>query len=142
MSSFRQSAFVPFSSEQMYFLVNHIELYPEFLPWCSSAIVIESTDSQMDAELTISKGPFTYNFSTTNFLVPNKSIELKLLKGPFKYFRGHWAFNNDGSRGCVVELSIDYEASTPFLRMALSVASGAIVNSLVQAFVSRAHEKY
>jgi ribosome-associated toxin RatA of RatAB toxin-antitoxin module len=141
MSYFRQSAFVPFSSEQMYFLVNHIELYPEFLPWCSQATVIENTASQMDAELTISKGPFTYNFSTTNLLVPNKSISLKLLKGPFKYFRGHWTFNDD-SLGCVVKLSIDYEASTPFLRMALSVASGAIVDSLIQAFVSRAHEKY
>ena len=141
MSSFRQSALVPFSSAQMYSLVNDIELYPEFLPWCSRAKVIESSESQVNAELTVTKGPFTYNFSTTNALVSNKSIDLKLLKGPFKFFRGHWVFN-DESRGCFVQLSIDYEASTPLLRMALSMASGAVVDSLIKSFVSRAHEKY
>ena len=113
MSPFRQSVFVPFSSEKMYSLVNDIESYPEFLPWCSRAVVIDSTEFQMGAELTISKGPFTYDFSTMNLLVPNKSIELTLLKGPFNFLRGHWTFNND-NHGCLVVLSIEYEASTPF----------------------------
>ena len=41
MQSVRKSVLVPYAAEQMYELVNRVDLYPEFLPWCGGTQVIE-----------------------------------------------------------------------------------------------------
>ena len=41
MYNINRSALVPYSAEQMFELVNNVEKYPEFLPWCGGSAVLE-----------------------------------------------------------------------------------------------------
>ena len=64
-----RSALVLFTPQQMFDLVNDVERYPEFLPWCESADVYHHTENQMKASLGISKGGINKSFTTHNDLV-------------------------------------------------------------------------
>ena len=87
-----RSAFSPFTAEQMFDLVNDVAAYPEFLPWCVSADVLESNGASMTARLKIKRGRFDHAFTTANQLTPGKRIELHLIDGPFRKFGGAWTF--------------------------------------------------
>ena len=141
MTSLKRSLFVPFSVDQMYCLVNDVEKYPEFLPWCVAAEVLVSDSTHMEAMLSISKGRFKYDFSTTNSLRDNESIKIDLLNGPFKEFSGGWRFSAIDS-GSLVELELEFEFDGLILGAALSLASGVVVDTLVDAFKKRAYKVY
>ena len=47
MPKISRSAVVSHTPEQMFDLVNDFERYPEFLPWCGGARVVEATDRQL-----------------------------------------------------------------------------------------------
>ena len=44
MTVIQKSALVKFSAQQMFDLVNNIEDYPKFLPWCSGSRIIKRED--------------------------------------------------------------------------------------------------
>jgi ribosome-associated toxin RatA of RatAB toxin-antitoxin module len=50
-----KSAIVPYSCEQMYQLVNQIDKYPQFLNWCSSADILNQTEQEITASVSINK---------------------------------------------------------------------------------------
>ena len=58
MTTVQKSALVKFSAQQMFDLVNNIEAYPQFLPWCSGSRIIKREDDIVEAELLIAKGGF------------------------------------------------------------------------------------
>ena len=66
MTIVQKSALVKYSAQQMFDLVNDIESYPQFLPWCSGSRIIKRVDDIVEAELQISKGGFKKAFSTRN----------------------------------------------------------------------------
>jgi len=141
MTSIKRSLFVPFSTKDMFSLVNDVERYPEFLPWCSSSNVLMSDSTRMEATLSIAKGRFNYNFSTINSLREDESISIELIDGPFKNFSGLWQFTSLDS-GSSVKLELDFEFNGVLLGAALSLASGMMVDTLVNAFKQRAYKIY
>lgn len=54
MTVIEKSALVKFSAQQMFDLVNNIEDYPQFLPWCSGSRIIKREGDIIEAELLIS----------------------------------------------------------------------------------------
>ena len=88
MTAINRHAEVPFSTEQMFNLVNDIESYPEFLPWCVESRVHSRNDDEVRASLTLAKGNLQKSFSTLNRLQKYKMIELRLLDGPFHHLEG------------------------------------------------------
>ncbi|MBT3724204.1 MAG: ubiquinone-binding protein, partial [Gammaproteobacteria bacterium] len=51
MAKINRSALMPFSAAQMYDIVNSVEKYPEFLPWCASSKVLSQSESTMEASI-------------------------------------------------------------------------------------------
>ena len=141
MTSLKRSLFVPFSANEMYCLVNDVEHYPKFLPWCSAAKVLASDPTHMEAMLSISKGRFKHDFSTINTLKENEYIIIDLLNGPFNEFSGSWRFTAADS-GSIVELELEFEFDGLILSAALSLVSGVVVDTLVDAFKKRAYIIY
>lgn len=58
MKIIRRQALLPFSAKQMFDLVDDIEKYPEFLPSCNDARILERTDKTVTATLSVAKGGF------------------------------------------------------------------------------------
>ena len=142
MSSVSRSALVPYSAAQMYALVNDIESYPEFVPWCSKSTSKEILSNEKEATLYFSRGAVKTSFTTRNTLFPQERIELQLVDGPFSALQGIWQFidiDNDGSR---VQLDLDFELSSRMLKIALESFFNQICDRLVTSFVQRANDVY
>ena len=142
MRDVQRSALVPYSADEIYRLVDDVEAYPEFLPWCTDAEVSKRTKKQVDASLELEKGGVSKVFSTRNKLTPGRRIEMGLLDGPFNHLEGVWLFEPLSETACKVSLDIKYEFSNPVVDMLFGPGFKDILASLVDAFVQRARDVY
>ena len=60
----QRSALLPYPAQVLYYLVNDVASYPQFLPWCSAAEVLEESAEAMRASLTVAKGGVSQRFMT------------------------------------------------------------------------------
>jgi len=141
MTVIRRRAFTPYTCAQMFALVNDVAAYPQFLPWCVEATVLHAGDAHMRARLGVRKGPLALSFTTANRVHPTSGIELALVDGPFEKLRGQWQFAPaDG--GCMVGLELEFEFGGRLGGAVLARAFKPIADSLVDAFIQRAHAVY
>jgi ribosome-associated toxin RatA of RatAB toxin-antitoxin module len=143
MTTISRHSLVMYTPEQMYDLVNDIEAYPSFLPWCRGSKILSQSDDEMSASLDLAKGGLHHQFSTRNLLVPGQSIDISLIEGPFQHLEGHWKFVMIGdNQGCRMQLDMDFEFSNRLISMALGPIFTQVSGSLVDAFCKRAQEIY
>ncbi len=131
-----------YSARQMFDLVNDVESYPEFLPWCSSTTLLSRTADMVCAELEVSRIGISQRFSTCNRMVPGEYMEIELVEGPFKHLRGRWDFRPLRADACKVELELDFDFSGKLINAAFGTVFHQVANTLVDAFCKRAEEVY
>ncbi len=137
MPTITQTEVVPFSAAQMFALVDAVERYPEFLPWCERALVTIRTPSLARARLDVRKGRLHYSFTTDNHLRAPHEIELRLVDGPFKRLHGTWHFA-ENALGCRVTLTLDFEFANRIVGAAIGPLFKVMTGSLVNCFKQRA----
>ena len=142
MTVVQKSALVKFSANQMFDLVNYIEDYPNFLPWCSGSRIIRRGEGIDEAELLISKGGFKKSFSTRNKIDEGGMITVSLLDGPFSYLEGVWNFMPLREDASKISLDLEFEMSGKLASLAFGVVFNQICNTMVSSFTSRAKEIY
>jgi len=142
MTAISKSALVSYSPAQMFALVDGIEAYPEFLPWCRGAKVLSRTDDEVRATIELSKGGVEKAFTTCNRNQKNKMIEMRLVEGPFSQLEGFWRFDALGDDGCKVSFDLEFEFASRMLGMVVGPVFSQIANSLVDSFHKRAVEIY
>ena len=142
MNTLKRSAIVPYTARQMFELVNCIEDYPRFLPWCGKSTIVTRTDEEVIAELEISWKGMHKSFSTRNRLFPYHSMEISLVNGPMKHMQGKWQFIPINEHGCKVMLDLEFAFAGGFFDMLFQPVFQSIANSLVDAFCQRAVELY
>jgi ribosome-associated toxin RatA of RatAB toxin-antitoxin module len=135
-----KTAIVPYTVHDMFVLVNNITDYPKFLPWCKSITIHSQTESEIVATLLMGGAGLEKSFTTTNVIKPDESIDMRLLKGPFRHLEGHWQFQSLGEKGCKISLNMAFQISNPVLRMSLGPMFTKITDNLVDAFVKRANQ--
>ncbi len=138
MPTVRRSVIVGRSASTMFALVDEVEDYPEFLPWCTDSEVYERTPEVTRARIDIDYHGLTTRIGTRNVKRPPGEMALELEEGPFDRFSGEWRFVPLGEEGCRVELALDYAFSSAAMSIALGPVFGAIVETLVDRFVERA----
>jgi ribosome-associated toxin RatA of RatAB toxin-antitoxin module len=144
MRQVRRSALVAATPERMFELINEVERYPEFVPGCSAAQVLSRTPAEIQARLTVGRGPLRTAFTTRNHLTPGRQVRMELVEGPFRSLQGLWTLlpvtrpGSDEVVGCRVSLELDFEPKSGLAGLALGPMIEQTVNSLVDAFVSRA----
>ena len=131
---------MPYSAEQMFILVNDIESYPEFLPWCHQATILSQDEQSIKAQLVLAKGGFEKSFTTINRLTPSTQMVMELVDGPFKHLKGIWHFHALGEHECQVELDLEFQFSSKMIAMMFGPLFQQAASKLVDAFVERAKE--
>ncbi|MCK5532703.1 type II toxin-antitoxin system RatA family toxin [Halopseudomonas sp.] len=142
MTHIQRSALLPYPASHLYNLVNRVECYPEFLPWCSGATVLSETDTEMCARLDIAKAGMSQAFTTRNALVPGERITLRLVDGPFSDFRGAWEFKALGDSACKITLDLHFEYAGALVKATLGPLFNQAANAMVDAFCQRAKETW
>lgn len=142
MATINKSALVSHPVSDMFHIVDDIESYPEFLPWCGGSEVTKRDADEVEATIKISHNRIRKSFTTRNRLQKNKMIEMRLINGPFKHLHGYWQFMDLGGKACKVTLDLEYEFSSRLIDMSLGPVFSKIANSMVDAFCKRADDLY
>ncbi len=140
--SIHRTALVMHSSERMYNLVNDVNAYPAFLPWCKDVDIINKNDEMMIASLGLSKGALSHRFTTKNILQEPSQISIELVEGPFKQLKGVWEFIALEKMACKVVLTLEFEFKSMVGKIALERVFHQAANNMVDAFCARADAIY
>lgn len=142
MNVLKRNALVPYSDRQMFELVNAIEEYPRFLPWCATSEVISRTDTEVVASLEIAWKGVRKSFTTRNQLMPYSQMDITLINGPLQHMKGVWQFIPLEQRACKVMLELEFEFTGNFIDRLFQPVFQQIANTLVEAFCQRATVLY
>ncbi len=142
MPSIYRQALMPYHARKMYDVVNDVDEYPSFLPWCAKTEILNLSDTTMDASILMKKGKLNHSFTTRNKLLPGENIHMELVNGPFKSLCGDWIFTQLSDQGSKIELKLEFEFSSRIIDRLIGPVFTKIANSLVGAFCQRAHQLY
>ena len=137
-----RSALVPYSTTEMHALVDDIESYPTFLPWCSAASIAYREGAEVEATLEMRRRGIRQSFTTRNVSHGNARIDLSLVDGPFRSLEGCWRFEALAERACKVFLDIRFEVAGRAVSGLLGPVFRESCDELVAAFCRRAGEVY
>ncbi len=142
MAEVKQSVLVPYSAARMFELVDAVEQYPQFLPWCGGSEVVFRNDDALRAIIHIDFRGIRQSFSTENARHPPHEMTMRLVDGPFKSLDGSWHFTDLGNAGCKIEFQLRWEFSSRVLAAMAGPVFNHIAHTMVDAFVSRAQKLY
>lgn len=142
MKTIEKKVLVTHSAQYMFELVNNIEHYPAFLPWCSATQIHERQGSMVVASLFIDYFKVKQHFTTRNIARDHTTIDIALVNGPFKRLEGKWHFKALGPTGCKIEFSLQYQFASKILESLIGPVFEYIASSLVDAFIKEADRQY
>ncbi len=141
MREVRRSALVAQTPQRMFALINDIENYPQFLPWCTSAQVLSRSEQEILASIAVRRGALQAQFTTRNELTANRHISMHLVSGPFRVLEGEWTLTpveSPGQCGCRIELLLRFAFANRVTGLVFEPLFEETAGSLVDAFVARA----
>jgi ribosome-associated toxin RatA of RatAB toxin-antitoxin module len=138
MRDVTRSALVARPPALLYRVVEEVERYPEFVPGCSLARVLERDGNAVVARLAVSRGLLSTEFTTRNTMDPGRSIHMQLVEGPFRTLEGHWSFTPVASNGCRIEFALRFEFSNALKSALFDPLFEDTAATLLRAFVARA----
>jgi ribosome-associated toxin RatA of RatAB toxin-antitoxin module len=140
MHRVRKNAIVFHSKNKMFRLVDLIENYPKFLPWCGSTKIIERNNNKTIASIEINYRGVKQTFTTENTKKINDKMIIKLINGPFKSLSGEWLFKELEKDSCQIELKLEYEFSNIILEKLISPIFNIIANTFIDEFIKEANK--
>lgn len=142
MAAVHKSVIVGYSAEQMFALVDKVEDYPRFLPWCGGVEVREREADRLVATIAIQYHGIKQSFTTENIHTRPTLMQMRLLEGPFRHLQGAWVFKPLREDACKIEFDLQYEFSSRILEKIIGPVFGMIANSFVDSFCKRAEVAY
>ena len=142
MAVVQKTVLLAFSAEQMFALVEKVEDYPAFLPWCGGVEVKQRSSEKLVATISIAYHGIKQSFTTENQNTPSTHMQMKLIEGPFSVLDGQWHFKPLREDACKVEFELHYEFTSKVLEKLIGPVFSVIANSFVESFCKRAEEVY
>jgi ribosome-associated toxin RatA of RatAB toxin-antitoxin module len=144
MQSIRQSVLIAHNALSIFQLIDNVENYPQFLPWCGNVIVHEHTSEITDATIYIKYFGLSSQFRTRNDnLAPSQTpgiIKMHFIDGPFRTLSGLWQITPLTEQACKIEFSLDYEFASTTLEKLIGPVFHKITATFVDAFVKEANK--
>jgi len=146
MPSFSETKILPYKAQKIHELVMDIEKYPEFLPWCKQAKIIERiSPAELTADLLISfKNFFEKYRSNVKYGKSPEDIyfvETRAIQGPFKNLFSEWKINDltDG-KSCQIYFHIEFQFNSFFLEKMIGGIFERAAMKMMESFEARARE--
>ncbi|MDE2370018.1 MAG: cyclic nucleotide-binding domain-containing protein [Burkholderiales bacterium] len=134
----RRSVLVAHPATAMFDLIEQAEHYPQFLPWCVGATILERSDDWVAARIEFSYLKFRFGFRTRNPKQRPHWLHVRLVEGPFKHFHGDWKLTPLGDAGCRIDFDLSYEVADGVFDRLARTAVDHVAGSMLDAFVRRA----
>lgn len=133
----KKSVLVPHPAEAMFDLIEAAEHYPQFMPGCRAAVILERSDEWVAARLTLRQAGISLELETRNPKRRPTWMEVRLTRGPFRHFLGEWRLTPLNATACRIDFTLSYELEGVAGRIAAPVFA-RIADNMVDAFVTRA----
>lgn len=141
MRDIRREALVPYSTTQMFELIERVEDYPLFLPWCLGTQLIERSETSVSATVEVGLRELRVRVTTRNVKRSPEFMAIQMQGGSFRHFYGEWYLRPLGDAGCHVCFLLQYE-----LALQAEAVAGRLIehaaDRMVDAFVRRADTVY
>ena len=137
-----RSLILPYSAAEMYFLVDDVDRYHEFLPWCENSVVLKRERKAVTARIEVSFTGLSTAFTTRNSLISDQEITMELVEGPFEDFTGNWRFSSLDEKACRVSLEVRFSLAGRLANQTITPVFKHICTTLVESFAERARELY
>lgn len=142
MLKYHRVEILNYSNEDLFNLVIDVESYPEFIPWCIAARIIEKQDNVIKAELLIKFKGVSYKYVSLINLQEFSLISIDQFVGPFEYLRSSWKFNKLSENQTKLEISIDFSFKSSLLNKLSRIFSNTVSKKISDAFIARAQYLY
>jgi ribosome-associated toxin RatA of RatAB toxin-antitoxin module len=141
MRDVRREALVPYSTAQMFELIERVEDYPQFLPWCRSTDLLSRSEDCVSATVEVGVRDLRVRVTTRNDKRAPEFMAIHMEGGSFRHFYGEWSLRPLGDSGCHVRFLLQYE-----LALRAEALAGRLIehaaDRMVDAFVRRADAVY
>ena len=142
MHTVTRSLILPYEAVDMYSLVDQIDQYQEFLPWCKDSVVLERTDKEVVARIEVYFKGLHTAFTTRNCLFSEREIKIELVDGPFDQLEGRWEFASLDKRASRVTLQVNFSLASRLANQTITPVFKRICGTLVESFAERAKQIY
>ncbi|NKB77847.1 MAG: ubiquinone-binding protein [Gammaproteobacteria bacterium] len=142
MYTVQRSALVLHSAENMAMLVNDVDRYDEFLPWCGGSRVLSRGENEMTAIVTIAFKGIRKSFTTKNQMIGNEQTLMALVDGPFESLWGCWTYKPLEENASKIALDLKFDFSSPIVGRVIGPVFKSIADSMVASFCDRADQIY
>jgi coenzyme Q-binding protein COQ10 len=133
---------LPYTPEQLFDLVAAVDRYPEFLPWCKAARILERSDNAMTADLIIGTKLFSETFRSQVMLDRPRAISVRYMSGPLSHLSNQWEFRPTGKDSCELSFQVDFDFRAPLMRAMMEMFFDRALRKMVAAFEARAGVLY
>jgi ribosome-associated toxin RatA of RatAB toxin-antitoxin module len=133
-----KSTLIAYSAESMFDLIEAVEHYPAFLPWCAGATVLARDESVVVANVRVDYHGLRLDFTTRNPKRRPEAMAITLEQGPFRRFEGNWRLTPLAVTACKIEFALSYEFDSAIARTLAGPVFARIADTMIDAFVARA----
>jgi ribosome-associated toxin RatA of RatAB toxin-antitoxin module len=142
MAQVEKTVLIEHGAADMFALVDRVEDYAQFLPWCGGTTLIERSAEFTLATIHIDYHGVKQSFTTRNRKEAPTWMLIELERGPFQRLTGHWQFKPLAEGACKVEFRLEYEFSSKVLEKLFGPVFHYIASTFVEAFIVRADAVY
>ena len=144
MPEHREQQHSPYSAQQLFDMVADVERYPEFLPWCRAARILERGDGYFTAELLICFKHICESYTSKVHLKPGDvpEIRVELVSGPFTKLINNWKFEAKPRGGTVIDFFVDFHFRSMLMNKLIGGFFHKAVQKMTTAFTARADYLY
>ncbi len=122
----------------MFDLIEQAEHYPQFIPWCTDARILERTDTLVAARITMKVAGITLTLETRNPKRRPQWLRLVMVRGPLRRFDGEWVLTPLNATACRVEFTLAYEFADAVIERVAGPVFARMADTMVDAYVRRA----
>jgi len=136
----RRSILLPYPAESMFDLIEQAEHYPQFIPWCTSAEILERTDEVVAARISMKVAGLTLALQTRNPKRRPEWLALRMVRGPLRRFEGEWRLTPLNATACRIEFTLNYEFADRLTEKVAGPVFSRMADTMVEAYVKRAEK--
>lgn len=158
MTSLSRTLDLPYRPQDLFDLVSDVGRYPDFVKWLRRLVILSEQETDTEwrgrAEATVGFLNFTESFITDvvarrpssgagsdDVASPVWSIDVSLVRGPFRKLRNAWRFQ-PSSTGARVDFRIEFEFRNFVLQGLADANRDYAVSRLIESFTDEAARRY
>ena len=119
---------------EVFDVLNDVEEYQSFIPFCIDSKIIEENDDEIKASLRLSFMGTNTQFISNNKYKSNEFIEMNLVEGPFSFFKATWIFKRIHNEETQLTFKMSYTILNPMIDLLFSKNIDVVSQRIIEAF--------